>query len=105
MDEEVQPLATDEEVADLEEQLRRGNMMRALSASEPWKHLIVPYLYGAKKAALNAWRTEAQRHEEFIASRQCYNTIDALEAFITNTIKAGDIAHARLYPEKRPDDG
>lgn len=104
MDEDLQAPISEEAVIDLEAQVERAKLMKAMCATGGWK-IMQAYFAGARRACVNSWRSEDKELHEFIASRQAYNAIDAIEAFVNSTIQVGDAAYERLHPTKRPANG
>ena len=87
-----------DEKVELEEEIRRGRIVKAMTQTEGW--LVLAEYIGRRQVQLtNGWK-QATKLEQFISTQQCYNTYEDLLNYIRNTIAAGQAAHAKLYPDE-----
>jgi hypothetical protein len=87
---------------DLQEAIARARKMETLTAVDGWKDLLLPYIKGGKKGALNSLLKTNDR-DEMLRAQQAFNTLDSVEMFVSNEIAVGQAAREALAPKQ--DDG
>lgn len=90
---------TNEEAQDLQIQVEQAGRMKQMVSHPAWTS-YAQYLEQGKAAAMADWLKKAHTYEEFISSRQAYNTLLAIQTYPERIINAGDVAYEKLHPKK-----
>lgn len=97
-DEHQSPLSG-EEIEDLRAKDERGKSMLTLLNTPGWTDGLRPYIENGKQQAMNDLM-RAESFDGYLAHRQAFVTLDAIQKFIESTVLVGKAAHKKLFPNK-----
>ena len=96
---EINKPTSEEEVLELEQQIERARKMQSMVNSSGWTDLMIHYLEGSMKGAIDLFE-KAVTIENFVAAQSTYMKMKQTLGFVNNTITLGEAAHQKLHPPK-----